>query len=340
MGIQSYGVYLPYLRIKADEYVKAWGACAAGISEKTVPDFDEDSITMSVAAAREILDLTPQATKNIAFLAVASTSFPYVEKATSTTLIQALGLNDNIFTSEHTTSTAAGLEALLAAWRYLETQKEFGKTALITVADAPQARAWDTLEHGLGAGAVAFLLTKENPIAVMEGASSAAQESLGERYRRTGETAVHDLGVREYTSETFLELCRRAAQNLLKELGRSPGDYHYLIVGQHDARLPQTLGRKLGFEEEKIKPGLLYSSIGDTGAASALLSLAHILDQARPEEKILLLAYGSGAKAIALSLKVTAEIADHRPTHTVNYWLERKKYLDYTRYLKVRRQIV
>jgi len=340
IGIRSYGAYLPYWRIKAEEYEKAWGACAAGIKEKIVASFDEDPVTMAVAAAREAVALIPNAGEEVKYLALASTCFPYAEKAAAGTLSQALGLSSDIFTSEHTTSTAAGMEAFMAAWQYLQTAKGESALALVVIADAPEAKAADTIEHGLGAGAVAFILSRETPVAQVEGVASAIQDSLGERYRRAGDTNLHDLGVREYTGETFLNLGQRAAQNLLKDLGRLPGDYQHFITSQHDARLPQTLGRRLGFEEEKIKPALLYPQTGDTGAASAFLSLAHILASTRPGEKVLLISYGSGAKALALSLRVTAEINGFRPAHTVNYWLVRKKYLDYTRYLKVRRQIV
>ncbi|MBC7324750.1 MAG: 3-oxoacyl-ACP synthase, partial [Moorella sp. (in: Bacteria)] len=232
------------------------------------------------------------------------------------------------------------MEAFMVAWQYLQTVREESALALVVVADAPGAMAADNVEHGLGAGAVAFILTREAPVAVIEGMASVVQDFLGERYRRAGDTNLHDLGVREYTGETFLDLGQHTVQNLLKQLGRSPGDYQYFIAGQHDARLPQTLGRRLGFEEEKIKPALLYPQTGDTGAASVFLSLAHILASAYEGEKILLLSYGSGAKALALSLEVSVEISSFRPVHPVSYWLERKKYLDYIRYLKERRQIV
>ena len=57
-GIVGYGAYVPRHRIKVEEIAKVWGADAPsykkglGLREKSVPTPDQDTITMSVEAAR------------------------------------------------------------------------------------------------------------------------------------------------------------------------------------------------------------------------------------------------------------------------------------------------
>ena len=51
-GIVSYGAYIPYNRLSRALIAKAWeGGAASG--EKAIAGYDEDSLTMAVAAARD-----------------------------------------------------------------------------------------------------------------------------------------------------------------------------------------------------------------------------------------------------------------------------------------------
>jgi len=58
VGIIGYGAFIPRRRIKVEEIAKVWGADAPSFKrglqlfEKSVPGADEDTITMSVEAAR------------------------------------------------------------------------------------------------------------------------------------------------------------------------------------------------------------------------------------------------------------------------------------------------
>jgi 3-hydroxy-3-methylglutaryl CoA synthase len=60
-GIVGYGSYLPHYRIKIESIAKEWGDDPAAIKrglqlfEKTVPGLDEDTITISVEAAKNAL---------------------------------------------------------------------------------------------------------------------------------------------------------------------------------------------------------------------------------------------------------------------------------------------
>ncbi|MCX6657712.1 MAG: 3-oxoacyl-ACP synthase, partial [Euryarchaeota archaeon] len=105
IGISGYGVYIPKLRIKKEEYVKAWGSfSAAGVSEKSVMGFDEDVLTSAVKVSRRALESVPLTPDRISRFALASTSAPYVEKLLSGTILVSVGMSNTAFSSDHTTS--------------------------------------------------------------------------------------------------------------------------------------------------------------------------------------------------------------------------------------------
>ena len=53
-GITSFGVYIPIYRLDRDEIAQMWGTRSIG-GQKAVAGYDEDAVTMAVAAARQCL---------------------------------------------------------------------------------------------------------------------------------------------------------------------------------------------------------------------------------------------------------------------------------------------
>ena len=80
VGITSYGAYVPIYRLSRDEIAKAWEVASRG-GEKAVANFDEDSITMAVAASKDCIKGIPPETIDGFYLA--STTLPYIEKQSS-----------------------------------------------------------------------------------------------------------------------------------------------------------------------------------------------------------------------------------------------------------------
>ncbi len=50
-GITRFGAYVPFHRLSREQIGNAWGG-KKGAGEKSVASYDEDSITLAVAAAR------------------------------------------------------------------------------------------------------------------------------------------------------------------------------------------------------------------------------------------------------------------------------------------------
>lgn len=331
-SIISCGVYLPLLRIKREEYMSALGSCSAAMQEKTVLDIDEDVITMAVAAARDALaglDVT-----QVGVLTLASTNFPYQEKALAGTLVEALGLDHNVLTSQYANSTMSGTEALLGAVGLLEQTEQ--PYALVVISDAPASGANVDLEHGFGAAACAFVLAKDEPGLEFQGVSAQSGEAMGLRYRLPGETDIRDIGVKAYATLDYNETVKTAVTGLISKLGRSLADYRYVILHQADAKTDAALAKKLGCSVEQTKEGSVFASTGDTGACSPLLGLCRVLESASPGDWIFIASYGPGSGSQALSFVLNAPLKNSGLFQAKH---DDKKYIGYVQYLKQKRSI-
>jgi len=336
VGISGYSAYIPRLRIKREEYAKAWGSCsAAGVNEKSVMGFDEDTLTSAVKVSKRALDSASLSPDKISRFALASTSAPYVEKLLSGTILVGVGIPNNAFSTDHTTSTRAGTEALLTGIEHLLANP--AGNALVAAADAPTASMWDAIEHPLGAGAAAFVLSNDNLVAEFEGWTSYASEYFGERFKERGETNIRDISVKKYEEGSLITNTTKAGGALLKKLGRKPEEYQHVVIQQPDARVPSTVSARLGFTDPQLAAGLVSKFLGDLGAASTPVALAAVLDVAKVGDKIMVISYGSGAGSDAISLKVVNE---RKSPFKVQAEADRKEYIDYVKYLKIKGAIV
>ena len=332
LGISGYGVAIPRLRIKREDYAKAWGSfSAAGVNEKAVTGFDEDMLTLATKVSQRALDSVPLAPAQITRFAFASTTPPYTEKLLSGTVLVGLGAPGETYATDHTSSTRAGTEALLAGFEHLAGNP--GGTALIAAADAPAASMWDPIEHGMGAGAAAFVLSGLATVAELEGSASYVSEYFGERFRPREEGQTRDLNVKKFSEGSFVTNVTRAASAVMKRLGRKPEDYAHVVIQQPDARAPASAAAKLGFQDAQLAAGLVSVNLGDLGAASAPMGLAAALEASKVGDRLLVVSYGSGAGSDALSFRV---VSDRKPAFTVSKESARKEYVDYVQYLKLK----
>lgn len=338
VGITVVSVYFPSLRMNANEYRKAWGNCAVPIKEKTVMDVDEDPLTMAVEVGKEALWENLCLRREIAALAVASTSFPYVEKLNSTTVATALGLSPYLFVEDYGFSTKAASSALINLANLV--CLEPGCEAIVIASDAPQADLQEDSDHAMGAAAVAVIIGTGGLIAELEGYRSCYTESLGERYARRGQVYSEDIGVGSLHADVFESIADNAVQSLFIKLGTTAKDYSYFCAGEFNPRLTRAFARRLGFTEAQIKTGSVYEQTGDTGTAAAFLSLAAVLEVADPEERILFLSYGSGAGADVLSFKVTQNIERRRPEKSWREKIKEAREIDYMYYQRLKNNMV
>lgn len=338
VGIVSYGAYIPRYRIKIGEIAKVWGADAKSIVdgllvfEKSLPDMDEDAITIAVEAARYAINRAGINPKRIGAVFVGSESHPYAVKPSGTIVAEAIGAGPgNLTVADFEFACKAGTAAIqtcmgMAGFGMIDLGLAIGS-------DVSQGAPGDALEYTAAAGGVAFIIGRDDLIAIIEDTFSFTTDTP-DFWRREGEPYPQHGG--RFTGEpAYFKHTVAAASGLLEKLGAKPSDYKYAVFHQPNGKFPAKVAKMLGFSMEQIKPGLVVSRLGNTYSGSAMMGLAAILDIAKPRDKIFVTSYGSGAGSDAFSLMVTDKIEEIRNgAPTVEKLLANPIYADYATYAK------
>jgi hydroxymethylglutaryl-CoA synthase len=342
IGIVGYGVYIPRFRIKVEEIARIWGqpgklvANSLGVLEKSVPDMDEDTITIAVEAARNAMKMSNVDPSDIKAVYVGSESHPYAVKPSATIVSEAIGAAPLTTAADLEFACKAGTAGVQMCFGLVKSDEM--KVGLAIGADCSQGRPSDALEYTASAGACALLIGKENVLATIDYTESFTTDTPDFWRREGAEYPSH--GGRFTGEPAYFKHVTSAAKNIMKNTNTSPEDYDYVVFHEPNSKYPLTTAKKLGFSKEKVEPSLAVRYIGNTYSASSMIGLAAVLDIAKPAEKILMISYGSGSGSDAFILTVQDEIIERRKlVPKVQDYIDHKVYLDYSMYTKHRGKI-
>jgi hydroxymethylglutaryl-CoA synthase len=115
---------------------------------------------------------------------------------------------------------------------------------------------------------------------------------------------------------------------------------NYFVPHQPNPSFPVKVARQLGFKEEQYAPSLKVAKFGNVYSGSSPIGLAAVLDVAKPDERVVLVSYGSGAGSDAYSFMTTRQILEKRQRQkfTVRHQIENEnlEYVDYNTYRKLK----
>jgi hydroxymethylglutaryl-CoA synthase len=346
VGIITYGAYIPKYRIKIEEIARVWGGDGKAISrglgvyEKSLPDMDEDTITIAVEAARAAMARRSIDPQEIGAIYVGSESHPYAVKPSAVTVGEAIMATPIMTAADYEFACKAGTAAL-------QTTMGLTKSNMITYglaigADIAQGEPGDALEYTAAAGGAAFLIGNDSPIAEINLTSSFSTDTP-DFWRREGMPFPRHGG--RFTGDPgYFKHVLTGSKMMLEKAGTKPSDYDYAIFHQPNSKFALNTGKTLGFTPEQLKPGLCVPYLGNTYSGAAMIGLAATLDIALPGDRIFVTSYGSGAGSDSFDITVTDVIdsdefkRDAAPT--VEQLLAVKKCVDYSIYAKHKGKIV
>ena len=334
VGITAYGAYIPRLRLVREAIFKAMGWLAPATimvadGERSMCNWDEDSITMAVAAARDCLKGMNK--ERLAALYLASTTLPFSDRQNAGIVAAALNLKDEMITADYTASQKAATTALITAFEAVLSGER--SSILVTASDRRETKAANLYEMWFGDGAAALMVGDKDLIAVYKGSYSLSADFV-DHYRgadKRYDYAWEERWTRDAGYGTFIP---KVVTGLFDKLGITMNEVDRLVYpcffkGDH-----RKIAKKLGADPEKLVDNM-HEVCGETGTAHSFLMFISALERARPGDRILMCGFGQGANA--LYFEVTDNIAKLPDRQGVAGSLARKKSTgNYQKWLKFR----
>jgi 3-hydroxy-3-methylglutaryl CoA synthase/uncharacterized OB-fold protein len=312
-GISAYGAYLPRLRVPRTVIADAMGWLNAGKpaarGERTACNWDEDSLTMALEAARDALPGHADRQDLRAF-ALASTTLPFADRSNATLVASALELPASAATFDLAGSQRAGTSALAQA--FTQAAAGSGKT-LVAAADRRLAKPGSEQELAYGHGAAAMVVGPDDGLARLLGVQQMAADFV-DHHRLSGSDFDYTLEERWIREAGWFSQVPPVLRSLLAQGGVEATAVTHLIVPADPA-----IGRRIaalgGIPEDRLVDPLTRD-VGHTGCGHALLMLADVLARAAPGDLMLVVGFGQGVDA--LLLQATDRIRERRPERGVD----------------------
>ncbi len=331
VGITSFGAYVPRLRLQRKAIVDAhvWadpGLAGKARGERSMCNWDEDSVTMGVEAARACLNSSDAAPGGIYF---ASTSAPFADRQNAGILAGAMGLPEEIASVDITASQKAGTGALLQAIGGVG--GGLYEEALVVASDQRRTKAASPGELAYGDGAAAMTIGSSDTLVDFVAAHSATVDFI-DHFRGSGEDFDYTWEERWIRDEGLAKIVPPVIARALEKAGLQPGDVQHFVMPSTIGRAVEGIARQSGISSEAVRDNLA-GVMGEAGTAHPLIMLLHALETSvRPGDNVLLVSFGQGCDALVL--RATERLADFSSAcGVVNALANRQEETNYQKFL-------
>jgi 3-hydroxy-3-methylglutaryl CoA synthase/uncharacterized OB-fold protein len=296
IGIRRSGGYVPWLRLerRAITQAHAWfnpglGGLARGT--RAIANWDEDSITLATEAARDCLEGVPAPCVNT--LLLASTSLPFADRQNAGVVKAALDLPDEVVTLDITGSQRAGTSALLAALRMAQ---QGAGSVLCIAAHKSRTQPGSESEVTAGDGAAALLIGAGDLEARFIGSYSVAVDFVDHFRSGAGE---FDYGweSRWVRDEGYGRIAMDAVRGALAAAAVDPTTVAHFLMPAPMSGAAQRVARDASIPAAAVLAGL-EDQTGHAGCAQPLIALAHCLEHAPANSRIVVVGFGQGCDVL------------------------------------------
>jgi 3-hydroxy-3-methylglutaryl CoA synthase len=295
-GILSFGAYIPRKRLQraAIHATNKWFAGGLGglaKGEKAIANWDEDTITMAVEAARDALEGVDRAT--VGTVTLASTTHPFADRSNAGVVKEALTLADATAVGDHNGSMRAGTSALIQA---LAAAKGGAAPTLAIASELRLSKPASEAEMVQGDAAAALLVGQGEVVARFLGSHSTSIDFV-DHFRATGEDFDYTWESRWIRDEGYTALTVAAVKEGLAKLGVAPGDVARFIMPITLKGVADGIAKKAGIKPEAVAD-TLGATVGDSGVAHPLLLLVAALENAAAGDRIVVTGFGQGVDVL------------------------------------------
>ncbi|MBF0278286.1 MAG: OB-fold domain-containing protein [SAR324 cluster bacterium] len=338
VGITSFGGYIPRLRLLRKSIVDAHSWADPSLRgkakfERSMCNWDEDSVTMGVEAARDCI--APISLKSPDAIYFASTSMPFVDRQNAGIIVEALSLGQDIASLDIGSSQRAGTSALMQALAAVKGGSY--QNALVVASDHRKTRPSSTQELAFGDGAAAVTIGTEHVILEYLGGHSTTVDFV-DHFKGEGQQFDYNWEERWIRDEGYKKIIPPTIAQALAKTNLPAEAINHFVLPATIGRAAETAAKAAGISSEILCDNLAQTC-GDTGVAHPLIMLLNRMEEdVRAGQLIMVASFGQGCDV--LIFRVTEHLAKmSKPNGIRGSLANRQEESNYNRFLAFNRLI-
>jgi 3-hydroxy-3-methylglutaryl CoA synthase len=291
-GVVACAAYLPHHRLQLSEIGSVLGG-AKSSGARSVAAYDEDTTSMAVEAARDVLRGIPKASMPQR-LYFATTHPAYVDKSNAAIIHAAIRLPRGALAVDFGGAPSSAVGTLLAA-------ADSPVATLAVLADVRTGLPGGADEKHGGDAAAAVLFgpgTADAPILAELITTASVTDEFLDRWRSPG-APNSKVWEERFGEHVYLPLAMESFSAALKQVDLRPDDVDHQIVCGLSSRANRQFAAASGVRRDAVSPDLT-SAIGNPGTAQPGVLLADVLERGEPNQVIALIVLADGASTLIL----------------------------------------
>jgi len=295
--------------------------------ERSMCNWDEDSITMAVAASRDCLRGRDK--RELDALYMASTTLPFADRQNAGIVSAALNLRDDLTTADYTSSQKAATTALISALESVISGEK--KNIMVSASDRRETKTAYFYEMWFGDGAASLTVGDSDVIAQYKGSYSVSRDFV-DHYRGSDKKYDYVWEERWTRDAGYGIIIPQVVSGLFGKLGITMDDVDKLVYPCFFKNDHRKIARKIGASPEKLVDNM-HEVCGETGVAHSFMMFISALEEAQPGDRILLCGFGQGANALYFEVTdhiaglpkrngVAGSLANKKSTENYHKWLK------------------
>jgi len=289
--IEDYGVYVPSGRVTSKTVSSLFGKGLPGFKTVSMPELDEDSLTMGFEAAK---DSVAKINGKVDAIILATNSLPFEYKKGSSLLAKMLKI-EKAWCLDLGASHLASAEALWLAAQLVDGGKM--NRVLVIMSEHPMPQLGEEMDFGWGAGAAAFLVSSQG-FAGLNFLDPDYDMEAYDVWKLRGDNKLR------FRPETLDDNFKQAMGKFVNSLGGKEAlkKYKFMAMSMNRSRWSKVIPGA-GITPEQIDSVNCANYLGHVGTATLGINLALAFDQSVSGDTILGIGYAHG-NIVSMEIKV------------------------------------
>lgn len=317
IGIKSYGISVPYLRLPVKDTVEVWKnnnleyiTQNIGVKRRTVVGSDEDTLTLAAESCKKALSSLKEDTQNIDSILLGSCSTPDIFRSNANQLMSFLMSKTNYFSCDVRSSENSGVSSIVLGYSLIKSG--ISKNSLVSCSDTLSKNIFpsELREAYIGSGAASVVIGSGDDvlaeiIGVGNSNSNFPEQGRMEDSRYLRIMANLNSAIAE---EGQIKRSIESVNNALKDASVDISEVNNFVFQECSNQILLKLTQSLGIK--KFDRSNIFEDLGQLGSAGPIIKMLTILENAQKGDIILMCGYGHGSGSTSILFKVNKTISD------------------------------